>query len=141
MNFFDSINVLSSGLSAERTRMNLTSSNLANAKTTRTEEGGPYRRRDPVFTSVPGNPRFETELDGALRAVAVTEVVEDPNPPRLEYDPAHPDANAEGYVEMPNVNPVEEMVNMMTSARAYEAGINAMRSAVEMAQRAIRIGK
>lgn len=141
MNFFDSMNVISSGLAAERTRMNLTSSNLANAKTTRTEEGGPYRRRDPVFTAVPGNERFETELDGALRAVEVTEVIEDPEDPRLEYDPSHPDANPEGYVEMPNVNPVEEMVNMMTAARAYEAGINAMRASVEMAQRAIRIGK
>lgn len=141
MNLIDAMNVISSGMGAERVRMNVTASNLANAKTTRTEEGGPYRRRDPVFASVPGDDSFGAALQGALRAVEVTEIVEDQNAPRLEYDPNHPDANDEGYVEMPNVNPVEEMVNMMSAARAYEAGVSAMRSAVQMAEKAISLGR
>ena len=123
--------------------MNITASNLANAETTRTEAGGPYRRRDPIFaaTNLESPKGFQSNLDRALQGVEVAEVVEDPEPPRLLFDPNHPDANPNGYVELPNVNMVEEMVNMMMAARSYEAGVSAMRSVVDMAQRALSVGK
>ena len=123
--------------------MNITASNLANAETTRTEAGGPYRRRDPIFaaTNLESPKGFQSNLDRALQGVEVAEVVEDPEPPRLLFDPNHPDANPNGYVELPNVNMVEEMVNMMMAARSYEAGVPAMRSVVDMAQRALSVGK
>jgi len=143
MDFFSAMEIISSGLSAERVRMNITASNLANAETTRTEAGGPYRRRDPIFaaTNLESPKGFQSNLDRALQGVEVAEVVEDPEPPRLLFDPNHPDANPNGYVELPNVNMVEEMVNMMMAARSYEAGVSAMRSVVDMAQRALSVGK
>ncbi len=143
MDFFSAMEIISSGLSAERVRMNITASNLANAETTRTEAGGPYRRRDPIFaaTNLESPKGFQSNLDRALQGVEVAEVVEDPAPPRLLFDPNHPDANPNGYVELPNVNMVEEMVNMMMAARSYEAGVSAMRSVVDMAQRALSVGK
>ena len=119
MDFFTAMEVSASGLSAERTRMNVAASNLANAQTTQSAGGGPYKRRDVVLSSVS----------------------QDANPPRLEYDPGHPQANAQGYVAYPNVNPVEEMVDMITASRAYEAGITSMSTAVNMAERALGIGK
>ncbi|MED5463596.1 MAG: flagellar basal body rod protein FlgC [Myxococcota bacterium] len=143
MDFFSAMEIISSGLSAERVRMNITASNLANAETTRTEAGGPYRRRDPIFaaTNLESPKGFQSNLDRALQGVEVAEVVEDHEPPRLLFDPNHPDANPNGYVELPNVNMVEEMVNMMMAARSYEAGVSAMRSVVDMAQRALSVGK
>ena len=143
MDFFSAMEIISSGLSAERVRMNITASNLANAETTRTEAGGPYRRRDPIFaaTNLESPKGFQSNLDRALQGVEGAEVVEDPAPPRLLFDPNHPDANPNGYVELPNVNMVEEMVNMMMAARSYEAGVSAMRSVVDMAQRALSVGK
>ena len=143
MDFFSAMEIISSGLSAERVRMNITASNLANAETTRTEAGGPYRRRDPIFaaTNLESPKGFQSNLDRALQGGEVAEVVEDPAPPRLLFDPNHPDANPNGYVELPNVNMVEEMVNMMMAARSYEAGVSAMRSVVDMAQRALSVGK
>ena len=143
MDFYSSMNIISSGLGAERVRMNATASNLANANTTRTEEGGPYKRRDPVFMAEPLNPDavFGGSLEDALRVVNIPEIVEDTSPPRLEYDPTHPDANEEGYVARPNVQLVEEMVNMITASRAYEAGVTAMKSVVDMAKRTLTIGQ
>jgi flagellar basal-body rod protein FlgC len=143
MDFFSAMEIISSGLSAERVRMNITASNLANAETTRTEEGGPYRRRDPIFAAKNLEPKegFQSNLDQALQGVEVAEVVQDTDPPRLLFDPNHPDANPNGYVELPNVNMIEEMVNMMMAARSYEAGVSAMRSVVDMAQRALSVGK
>ncbi len=143
MDFFTAMEVLSSGLTAERVRMNVTASNLANARTTRTAAGGPYKRQDPVFETAPlDDPNtFSATLDQALQGVQVSDVVQDQQPPRQVYDPAHPDADPKGYVAMPNVNNVEEMVNMITSARSYEAGVTALRSLVEMAQRALTLGK
>src|SRR5690349_11543517 len=117
MDFFSSMNVSSSALTAERTRMNLISSNLANANTTRTPEGGPYKRKDAVFSASPVQTRFNRALDSAsgreVRQVEVMQVVEDQNPPRMQYDPSHPDANSQGYVALPNVNVVEEMADMI----------------------------
>jgi flagellar basal-body rod protein FlgC len=136
MDFFTSMEVSASGLSAERTRMNVAASNLANAQTTQAAGGGPYKRRDVVVSS--------TQIDGAdpdIHGVQVSQITQDPSPPRMEYDPGHPQANAQGYVAYPNVNPVAEMVDMITASRAYEAGVTSMSTAVSMAERALGLGK
>ena len=135
MDFFAAMEVSASGLSAERTRMNIAASNLANAQSL------DYKRRDVVMSSanVPGV--RGTAFAQAVRGVAVTQITQDTKPPRLEYDPGHPNANAAGYVAYPNVNPVEEMVDMITASRAYEAGITTMSTAVNMAERALGIGR
>lgn len=139
------MNTSASGLSAERTRMNLISSNLANVHTTRTPEGGPYKRKDAVFTATPVANRFGQMLDGAsgkyLREVKVTEIVEDKGQPRMQYDPAHPDADQQGYVAMPNVNVVEEMADMITATRVYEANVMAAQAAKNMALKTLEISK
>lgn len=145
MDFFTAMEALSSGLSAERTRMNVASANLANAQTTRTEAGGPYRRRDPIFQSapiaVPFRSMLESNLQGnAVQGVRVAGISEDYSPPRQVFDPGHPDADPGGYVAMPNINPIEELVNLMLAARAYEAGVTALGSLKTMADRAISIG-
>ncbi len=142
MNVFDTMQVISSGLSAERVRINVTTSNLANAQTTRTDEGGPYQRRDPIFQSAPMQPgSFNASLNDAMHSVMVPEIVKDQDPPRLVFDPSHPDANDEGYVSMPNVNMVEEMVNMMQASRSYDANITALRDVMDMAEKALGIGR
>lgn len=145
MDFFSSLNVSSSALSAERTRMNLISSNLANANATRTPEGGPYKRKDAVFAATPVANSFNRALDGAtaqqVRKVEVAEIVEDQTPPRLQYDPGHPDANQQGYVAMPNVNVVEEMADMIAATRAYEANVTAVQAAKSMALKTLEIGR
>ncbi len=144
MDFFRAMEVSASGLHAQRTRMNVASSNLANASTTRTAEGGPYKRRDVVLTSramaadALGN---VSQADRAVRGVAVDEIIEDTSPPKLEYDPGHPDADENGYVAYPNVSAIEEMVDMITASRAYEAGITTLTTAVQMAERALSIGR
>lgn len=144
MDFFTAMEVIASGLGAHRTRMNLLSENLANAQTTRTAEGGPYRRKDPVFESQPLAVPFDQvlagNLHGSVQAVEVTGVTQDSDPPRLVHDPGHPHANADGYVAMPNVHVVEETVNLLMAARAYEAGVTALASVKTMAERAISIG-
>lgn len=133
VDFFTAMEVSASGLSAERTRMNVAASNLANAQTTQAVGGGPYKRRDVVMQSV--------QLAGAIQGVEVAQISQDAAPPRLEYDPGHPQADAKGYVAYPNINPVEEMVDMITASRAYEAGITSMTTAVNMAERALGIGR
>jgi flagellar basal-body rod protein FlgC len=141
MDFFTAMEVSASGLSAERTRMNVAASNLANAQTTQAAGGGPYKRRDVVLQSadVPG--ASGTPFAQAVKGVAVSQISQDAAPPRLEYDPGHPQADARGYVAYPNINPVEEMVDMITASRAYEAGITTMTTAVNMAERALGIGR
>jgi flagellar basal-body rod protein FlgC len=141
MDFFTAMEVSASGLSAERTRMNVAASNLANAQTTQAAGGGPYKRRDVVLASVDAPGTKGTQFAQAVRGVAVSQITQDAAPPRLEYDPGHPQANAQGYVAYPNINPVEEMVDMITASRAYEAGITTMTTAVNMAERALGIGK
>jgi flagellar basal-body rod protein FlgC len=140
LDFFTAMEVSASGLSAQRARMNIASSNLANAQTTQTAEGGPYKRKSVVISSA-DLPEAAGQLDGAVKGVEVSSINEDTAPPRLEYDPGHPQANAQGYVAYPNVNPVEEMVDMITASRAYEAGITTMTTAVSMAEKALGIGK
>ncbi|ABL01017.1 flagellar basal body rod protein FlgC [Pelobacter propionicus] len=145
MDFFSAMNVSASALSAERTRMNLISSNLANANATRTPEGGPYKRKDAVFAATPVEGRFARALDGAanreIRQVEVQQVVEDQSPPRIQYDPSHPDANPQGYVAMPNVNVIEEMADMIGASRTYEANVTAVQTAKSMALKALEISK
>jgi flagellar basal-body rod protein FlgC len=145
MNLFSAMEIVASGLIAQRTRLNLVASNLANAETTRTAEGGPYQRRDPVFVTRPVATRFE-DLRSQPTAqhasiVEVESIDVDSSPPRMVYDPDHPDADTQGYVQMPNVNAIEEMVNMMTASRAYEAGITAMQTVRGLADAALRLGQ
>jgi flagellar basal-body rod protein FlgC len=145
MNFFDSIQTSASGLSAQRLRMNLVSNNLANTNTTRTELGGPYQRQEPVFAAVPVQNPFgemlKAELGGSPAEVNVVDVVNDSRKPLLKYDPLHPDANAQGYVSMPNINVMEEMVNMMTASRSYEANVTAITTSKNMVMKALEIGR
>jgi flagellar basal-body rod protein FlgC len=142
--FFDALDVSASALSAERLRMNTISSNLANAQTTRTPEGGPYRRKDPIFEANP-MPEFskvlEGQMDVPIHKVHVVDVVSDLNPPKMVYNPDHPDANPEGYVAMPNINTMEEMVNMITASRTYEANVTAVNISRNMMNRALDIGR
>ncbi|MBF0179663.1 MAG: flagellar basal body rod protein FlgC [Magnetococcales bacterium] len=139
--FLTSFRVTSSGLSAQRLRLNIIAENLANAQTTRTPEGGPYKRKDPVFMSKPFDEMLSREQMAATTGVAVERVHVDERPPRLQYDPTHPDANADGYVAMPNVDPVTEMVNMMAASRAYESNVTVLNASKAMATKALEIGR
>ena len=139
---FSAMEISASGLSAQRTRMNTIASNLANATTTRTEEGGAYKRVDPVFEAVMLERMNQLAPEGSsVSLVRVREIVEDQRPGQLVFSPGHPDANVEGYVEYPNVNVVEEMVNMITASRAYEAGITSVETIKGMATSALKIGE
>ncbi|MEZ7891012.1 MAG: flagellar basal body rod protein FlgC [Candidatus Wallbacteria bacterium] len=139
--FFKSIDISSSGLTAERLRMDIISNNIANANVTRTESGGPYKRQMPVF-AVKSTSAFslKTLNDSIPAGVTVEGIVEDETGPRMVYDPSHPDADKEGYVAYPNVNSVREMVDMITCSRAYEANVTAMNSAKNMMLKALEIG-
>ena len=145
MDFFTSMDISASALTAERTRMNLISSNIANANSSRTAEGGPYKRKDAVFAATPPPGSFGSALDKASRkgvpGVEVVQVIEDQNPPRMQFDPAHPDADPQGYVAMPNVNVVEEMADMIAATRAYEASVTAVQAAKSMALKTLEIGR
>ena len=143
MSLSGAFDVLSSGMSAQRVRMGVTSSNLANANTTRTPEGGPYRRKDPVFaaTPLPDEDGYARIFDDELTGVQVEEVAESDGPLDLVYDPFHPDADADGYVALPDVNVVEEMVDMVTASRSYEANATAFDLLRAMMQRALEIGR
>ena len=145
MSFFKALDLSSSGLAAQRLRMNVLSANLANAQTTRTAEGGPYKRKDVIFSAVPDAKKFEDMLDEAfgtqLTEVKVTGVHTDQREPRRVLDPSHPDADADGYVSMPNINVMTEMVNMITATRAYEANVSALNSTKQMAVKALEIGR
>ncbi len=138
---FTALEVAGSGLSAERARMNVIASNLANARTTRGADGQPYRRLDPVFQSRSVSPGSFDPVLRSIKTVEMTRVQPDQTPGQLVYDPQHPDADAAGYVELPNVNVVTEMVNMMTASRAYEAGVTSIESIKQMAASALRIGR
>jgi flagellar basal-body rod protein FlgC len=146
MDFFSSLRVSASGLEAQTRRMNTISSNIANAETTRVEgQEGPYKRKDPIFTATTDKESFgeilQSELDQQVQGVLVEDIQEDTRPPRMVYNPSHPDSNEEGYVAMPNVNTVEEMANMISAQRSYEANVTAMGAAKAMAAKALEIGK
>ena len=141
MDFFTAFNVSATALSAQRIRMNVVSSNLANVNSTETPEGGPYRRRDVVFAAEPAESSFNRILKDKIRQVNVTEIVEDNRPLRTVYDPYHPNADKNGYVFYPNVNLIEEMVNMISSQRSYEANVGVIKATKSMALKALDIGK
>ena len=142
MDLFSAMKIGASGMALQRARMNAVSSNLANINTTRTPEGGPYRKKSVVAEAVPvGKGNFANSIDKAMRKVRVVEVKEDKSPPRMVYDPSHPDANERGYVAMPNVNMMEEMTDMINASRAYEANAMAVSTAKAMAQRAIEMAQ
>lgn len=141
MDFFTAFGISASALSAQRVRMNIVASNLANVNSTETPEGGPYRRKDVVFSAVPVEGSFQKTLQEKLNQVAVQEIVNDTRPFKSVYDPYHPSADANGYVYYPNVNVIEEMVNMMSATRSYEANIAVVRATKSMAQKALDIGR
>jgi len=145
MDFFDALHVSASGLSAQRLRMNLISANLANVNTTRTKAGGPYRRKDPVFAAQAPTASFREMLRNRekemLKQVAVVGIIEDSRAPIRKYDPHHPEADENGYVSLPNINIMEEMVNMISATRSYEANVTAIKAAKEMALKALEIGQ
>jgi flagellar basal-body rod protein FlgC len=162
MAFLNSFDISGYGLSAQRFRTNLISSNIANAQTTRTDEGGPYRKRNVVFKAVDFDAHlnnklkenlnvlhYEDPLDEELgyndkihpsvKTVLVDKVVRDDSEPIMKYDPTHPDANNEGYVAYPNINPVVEMADLIEATRAYQANVSAFQSAKTMASSAIQM--
>jgi flagellar basal-body rod protein FlgC len=140
MSLFSSMSVSASGMSVQRTRAALLVENLANAETTRTAGGGPYRRKDAVFASdavaTPFSNILEAEL-GAGTGVRVAEVIEDTRAPEKRYLPGHPDADKEGYVAFPRVNPAEDMVDLMGATRGYHANVAAMSAVKDMIHRSI----
>jgi flagellar basal-body rod protein FlgC len=145
MNFLDALRTSSSGLTAQRTRMDLISGNLANLNTTRTDGGGPYKRKDAVFEAIPIEKNFQSHFKSAVDRVAsevkVVEIVEDQAKPLSKYDPSNPESDENGYVAMPNINVIEEMVNMMLASRSYEANVAAINATKKMALKALEIGK
>lgn len=136
----DTFNIAASGLSAERLRLHTIATNMANARTTRTPEGGPYQRRIPIFEAVPVD-RFGDEMDRATQRVEVTQIATDNRPPERVFDPGHPDADPDGYVSYPDINVLQEMVDMMTTNRSYEANASVVESTRDMAMTALNIGK
>ena len=146
MSLFSVLNVSASGMSAQRMRAEVLVQNLANADTTRTPEGGPYRRKDVIFeSSGVGGQSFSSILDQArgteLTGVAVAEVRTDSSDPIRRYMPGHPDADAEGYVAMPRVNPAEDMVDLMGASRGYQANVAAVSAVKDMIHRSIDLLK
>lgn len=147
MAFLESLNISGSGLTAQKLRMQMVSENLANAQTTRTEGGGPYRRKLVVLSERNGLGAFSSALDASIGGkasiggVEATAIVGDADDFKLEYDPTHPDADANGYVQLPNINTVEEMVDIMSASRLYEANVTAFNAMKEMAAKALEIGR
>ncbi|RQD67516.1 MAG: flagellar basal body rod protein FlgC [Desulfonatronovibrio sp. MSAO_Bac4] len=145
MSFMKSLDISASALSAERTHLNVISMNLANVNTTRTAEGGPYKRKTVLFQATPVETPFgkamQTELERELRGVKAKAVLNDNRPFKLVYDPGHPDANNEGYVSMPDINVVEEMANMLTAMRTYEANVSSITTSKAMYNKALEIGR
>lgn len=145
MDFLTGMRVSSSGMTAQRTRMNTISSNIANINTLRTPEGGPYRRKDVVFEAMPDANNFGEIISKTperdVNRVQVTDVLVDRRAPLMKYEPDHPDANEEGYVAYPNINLMEEMTNMIQATRSYEANVSAMKATKDMALSALDVGR
>ncbi|HBE80263.1 MAG TPA: flagellar basal body rod protein FlgC, partial [Firmicutes bacterium] len=142
MDLFRNMEISASALTAERLRMDLISDNLANVNTTRTKEGGPYQRKVPVFSEVLDD--YMTtggQIVSKPGGVKVLRVQPDGNPPRMVFDPSHPDANADGYVLYPDINPVSEMVNLITASRSYEANVTAFNAAKTIFSASLELGK
>ena len=145
MGIFSAIDTSATGLSAERLRMDVISNNIANVNTTRTENGGPFRRQMVIFQSREGDPDASfpniSKLESVGRGVRVKSIMDDMSPFKLEYDPNHPDADEDGYVRRPNITVVHEMVDMITCTRAYEANVQCINSAKDMVSSALNIGR
>jgi flagellar basal-body rod protein FlgC len=148
MRLFSSFEISGSGLTAQRLRMDVVANNIANVNTTRTAEGGPYRRQRVVFEPrqatefvLPFSMEAQKRAHGGGSGVRVVGVSADPSSPKMVYDPGHPDADERGYVAMPNIQLVNEMVDMISATRAYEANVAAINSAKSMAAKALEIGK
>ncbi len=141
MSFFGSMDASASGMTAQRLRLDVITQNLVNVDTTRTAEGGPYRKQNVVFESIPVQNSFGQVLKQQTSGVRVAQIVEDQGDFPIVYNPTHPDADANGYVAMPNVNQVEEMTNMIGASRAYEANVTAFNTMKSMATKALEIGK
>jgi flagellar basal-body rod protein FlgC len=140
MSLFSVLSIGASGMAAQRARAELLVENLANAETTRTPEGGPYRRKDVVFESTEVSSPFASVFDAQIQAaggVGVAEIVTDTREPERRYMPGHPDADANGYVAFPRVNPAEDMVDLMGAARSYEANVAAIAAVKDMIQRSM----
>jgi flagellar basal-body rod protein FlgC len=146
MGFLDALRASASGLSAQRIRMKLIAGNLANVNTTRTAEGGPYQRREPVFAAeAPSagafNDMLRLQQEGDAVAVRTVQVVKDGREPIMKYAPDHPDANENGYLALPNISVTEEMVNLVSASRSYEANIAAIKATKNMVAKALEIGR
>jgi flagellar basal-body rod protein FlgC len=148
MNLFGMMGISASGLTAERTRAEVVAGNMANAESTHTAEGGPYQRKEVVFQSAaPSSFRMQLASAGGMApaqaagGVAVRAIVSDPAAPVLRYEPTHPDANADGFVAYPNINPVLEMTDLMGAARAYQMNASAVQAAKQMIQQSIELLK
>ena len=146
MNIFTALDINATGLTAQRQRIEVISSNLANAGTTRTAEGGPYRRKDLVFESTPPESSFASAFNAQLESgveqgVQVIGIYQDASPFIRKYEPAHPDADVEGYVTYPNVSPIEEMVNLLSATRSFEANTQAINAIKEIAAKSVEIGR
>ncbi len=145
MNIEDAFSLSASGMEAQKTRLHVISSNLANVESTRTAEGGPYRRKDVIFTSKPLKGPFGEVLsslgNAGYQGVEVTEIMEDQRPFKQVLEPQHPDADIDGYVLYPNVNPIEEVVNMISALRSYEANVTAFNATKNMALKTLEIGR
>ena len=160
-NFLNSFDISGYGLSAQRVRVNVISSNIANAQTTRTDEGGPYRRKEVVFKAIDFNEQFNKAIGDMTKSakyedplnegqfgkkvttpvmsVVVDKISRDDREPKLKYDPSHPDADTKGYVAYPNINPVVEMADLVEATRSYQANVAAFESAKNMANSAISL--
>lgn len=145
MDILSGLRVSSSGMAAQRMRMNTISSNIANVNTTRTPEGGAYRRKDVVLESIPDAKSFGEILTSQpqkdIARVQVTDVTVDRKAPLMKYEPDHVDANEDGYVAYPNINLMEEMANMIQATRAYEANVSAMNATKDMAMTSLELGR
>ena len=140
MSLFSSLQVSSSGMSAERTRAELLVENMANAETTRTPEGGPYRRKDAVFSSQLQSSPFSAVFQNEVaNGVTVTDILQDDREPLRRYMPGHPDADASGYVAFPNMNPAEDMVDLLNASRSYQANVSAMSAVKDMINHSLDI--
>lgn len=146
MSFLSSLNISASAMTAQRLRLDIASENIANIDTTRTEGGGPYKRKMVVFQAIDEKNSFKSKLNRAIdkdtkAGVKVTEIVEDSRPLKMVYNPEHPDADENGYVQMPNVDLLKETIDSMSATRSYEANITSFNAMKLMATKALEIGK
>jgi flagellar basal-body rod protein FlgC len=141
MDLTTSLKICGSGLAAQRAKLDIVTSNLANVSTTRTPEGGPYRKKTIVLSAEAINDNFDAKLRDVLKSVRIDEIKDDPNGVKMVHDPAHPDADAKGFVAMPNINIMVEMADMITASRAYEACVTAFDATKSMTLKTLEMGR